>query len=590
MVEFFVPSCLGCEYNVSVIVFVCLGVWLLHTLDFCPQKWLHEWRHKLETSPQEPEVICQLVQEILRCRDHPLTLLIKQYQHKVYEKIYPIISDKKHRLSAITVPLDKSLWPPELREDKVTEECKLGIFLKPKGSGEEEHVDEDGDTSPQKPEIASSPTNAEGDKTPLDEKAEDFETSGASNSVGAENSQSSEAQDTTSAENEGSGSEPKYESSDDTQLDSSAPFSPSKYPSIIISDPENTSKINEDEEETSFSYPEDTDEQQKKIHSKNSNQETGNCSEETEDISEQSKTTNVVTDSDNNNATQAQSDSEETLEPATGSVDQDLGSSDEGPDPQSPVRLAEDTKKGLFLAMEKGEHTQARLEAEQAKAVRVLRQISNDYESYNAENMDDLFDDEDGHDEGETKHTEREAKSEDPGDQPEESFKPRSPSGSSLKGPDSRISRSSSGGSVQEFPSLPSVVESKEDIQRLSREAYQRHVKNISADVHMYLEKLLVLFTIAYEQLNSPLGRDQCYASLEETFFKPLWKFLLMLFRWGDSVPVVMDFGIGVSLGKIEKGERDVLRFGKEVSHQKPFHDIALLTLYIEVCSWDGRY
>ncbi len=65
----------------------------------------------------------------------------------------------------------------------------------------------------------------------------------------------------------------------------------------------------------------------------------------------------------------------------------------------------------------------------------------------------------------------------------------------------------------------------------MSEEAYQRHLTGISQDVHSFLEKILVMFTIAYEDLDSPTGRDQCYASLEEPFFKPLWKYILALFR-----------------------------------------------------------
>ena len=181
--------------------------------------------------------------------------------------------------------------------------------------------------------------------------------------------------------------------------------------------------------------------------------------------------------------------------------------------------------------MEKGENLQVQLKTEQAKASKILCQITHDYESYNAENMDDLFDDED---EETTSDMKDKVEAEDAECDLPESDQPTSmsaPSQSSNRGPDSLVSRSSSGSSIQDFPSLPSVSEDQAEIERLSKEAYQRHVKNISADVHMYLEKLLILFTIAYEQLDSPLGRDQCYASLEETFFKPLWKFLLMLFR-----------------------------------------------------------
>ena len=45
-------------------------------------------------------------------------------------------------------------------------------------------------------------------------------------------------------------------------------------------------------------------------------------------------------------------------------------------------------------------------------------------------------------------------------------------------------------------------------------------------------DKLLVLMTVAYAPLDTPVGKDQCAVSLEEPFFKPIWKTLLLLFRY----------------------------------------------------------
>ena len=42
------------------------------------------------------------------------------------------------------------------------------------------------------------------------------------------------------------------------------------------------------------------------------------------------------------------------------------------------------------------------------------------------------------------------------------------------------------------------------------------------------LQKLLIL---AYEQLDTPAGRDLCYSYLEFPFFKPLWPMLLAVLR-----------------------------------------------------------
>lgn len=40
------------------------------------------------------------------------------------------------------------------------------------------------------------------------------------------------------------------------------------------------------------------------------------------------------------------------------------------------------------------------------------------------------------------------------------------------------------------------------------------------------------MMTIAYEPLDTPVGKDQCAVSMEEPFFKPIWKTLLRLFRY----------------------------------------------------------
>lgn len=71
----------------------------------------------------------------------------------------------------------------------------------------------------------------------------------------------------------------------------------------------------------------------------------------------------------------------------------------------------------------------------------------------------------------------------------------------------------------------------EDSIRDLEKEALERHVHNIAQDVLYYLEKILTMFIVAYEQLDNPEGRDLCYACVEEPFFRPIWKYLLALFR-----------------------------------------------------------
>ena len=71
----------------------------------------------------------------------------------------------------------------------------------------------------------------------------------------------------------------------------------------------------------------------------------------------------------------------------------------------------------------------------------------------------------------------------------------------------------------------------QDELHRLEVEALQRHLRNIVADVHAYLEQLINMFTVAYKPLASASGKDICYSALEEPFFKPIWGYLLALFR-----------------------------------------------------------
>ncbi|XP_064641496.1 VPS9 domain-containing protein 1-like [Lineus longissimus] len=55
--------------------------------------------------------------------------------------------------------------------------------------------------------------------------------------------------------------------------------------------------------------------------------------------------------------------------------------------------------------------------------------------------------------------------------------------------------------------------------------------QSLTKDVHSCLNKLLWLFIIAYEELDTPIGRDHLYVSLEDPFFKQIWSHLLVFFR-----------------------------------------------------------
>lgn len=59
----------------------------------------------------------------------------------------------------------------------------------------------------------------------------------------------------------------------------------------------------------------------------------------------------------------------------------------------------------------------------------------------------------------------------------------------------------------------------------------RKQLKDVLVDVRFFLEKLQKLLILAYEQLDTPAGRDLCYSFLEFPFFKPLWPMLLAVLR-----------------------------------------------------------
>ena len=71
----------------------------------------------------------------------------------------------------------------------------------------------------------------------------------------------------------------------------------------------------------------------------------------------------------------------------------------------------------------------------------------------------------------------------------------------------------------------------EDSVRELERDALEILVRNIAHDVLGYLEEIQTMFIVAYEQLDNAEGRDLCYSCVEEPFFKPIWRYLLALFR-----------------------------------------------------------
>ncbi|XP_054631429.1 VPS9 domain-containing protein 1 isoform X2 [Dunckerocampus dactyliophorus] len=71
----------------------------------------------------------------------------------------------------------------------------------------------------------------------------------------------------------------------------------------------------------------------------------------------------------------------------------------------------------------------------------------------------------------------------------------------------------------------------EEHFSELEMRALKQHLKAIVKDIHIAIEQLLSLCLLSFECLNTASYKDLCLASIEETFFIPLWSALVALFR-----------------------------------------------------------
>ena len=227
---------------------------------------------------------------------------------------------------------------------------------------------------------------------------------------------------------------------------------------------------------------------------------------------------------------------------------------------QDLANVTDDIKQDLKAAMVKSQKLRDSLEMENRKLKSMSRQVTLEYEKYNAENMDDLFDDEEDEDEidsalessvystisgtsyqsGKSGINEKVSNKNDILNDKQEIESSNLDSNES----DSSIDVNANDESVlnnthskeessnkEGFPNNLSFQSLESSIKQLRNEAYYRHLKNITEDILTSIEKIQVLFVIGFEQLDTAEGRDQCNVLVEKHFFKPIWKYLLRLFR-----------------------------------------------------------
>ena len=224
-------------------------------------------------------------------------------------------------------------------------------------------------------------------------------------------------------------------------------------------------------------------------------------------------------------------------------------------------------KYDLETAIVKGQHLKDKLERENAILMSHPRVSSIDIEKYNEENMDDLFDSDDENDDDDSAFgssfyssiagswrtnsqiSENNSRKTLSTQISKISSDAQSDVGISLESNEidsetvaktcSKSETESNGNSTKDenenkrnsltknlsFQNLESAIK------QLRNEAHHRHLKQITEDILTCIEKIQVLFVIGFEQLDTAEGRDQCNVLVEKHFFRPIWKYLLLLFR-----------------------------------------------------------
>ncbi|XP_041377176.1 VPS9 domain-containing protein 1-like [Gigantopelta aegis] len=574
-------------------------------------KWLAEWRVKLDSNPLDTIVINQLIQEILRCVDHPLTQLVKAYQFKVYEKLYPIVSQAAYTVEDIVVPLPEHLYPANFKQKSCEEKQDFDTMKEEQLPHQEGNVSskersqENIDWSKEKKDVLLL------DRKRFSEgKENEVKRNINNNDVLSEAKRPLDLEDISQPENKDtilsipaskessqdlsveSSTDKSHQTVDDEQTaespeinESSSSYLGQAGDESICNQPEDrdrcehggdSSHLNEQSKYKTDSKQEDVDSRCENVDSRRENDDSRLEKDDSRHEKDDSRCENDYSRRENDDSRRENDDSRrenddsrrekdgsrcenddsrhENYDSRRGnmdsrdeiegskhdSIDEHVRRHSENDDSKltgddsrcelyskDVVDVCGETRRDLEQALDKGKKLQKQLTMEVEKSQSLVVNFSKDYEKYNQENMDDLFDDDDDDDDDKDSifgNDEQEDSNLTPSNQPDTSYTQsnKSPSKASSANPPS-ISDSS----------VPSVGDS--EMCRELEAAYHRHLKSISEDVHSYMEKLIVLFTIAYEKLESPTGRDLCYASLEEFFFKSLWKYLLALYRFANK-------------------------------------------------------
>ncbi|XP_070537434.1 VPS9 domain-containing protein 1-like isoform X2 [Ptychodera flava] len=400
--------------------------------------WLLEWREKLKGSPQDSNLIHQLINHILSCKDHPITQLLQKYQYNIYKKLYTIIQQNAHRLENIKVPFDDEqplTFPVSDSENTDTDNDIKEKLL-------QETLEEM--KSPQDRETSQYAVDLMGIMQDLNKRDVDD----ANGDVALE----TQEDDGISHEMKNAEGMPDVDAEDDSDGN-------------VLTD---VTKSVQGRLEEAMAKGEKL----------------------TKQLSQQIDEEQKSDSSDNDGVSQHQENlSAETVEPERGDV---------GIDPVCAVDTggSADNRNGNDGCDD---------ETGKKDISRTTEQSANDDgASSDTMSREETLDDD--------RTTQRQISV-----SSDVSF-----TGSDL---------------IDEFVAEEkSKAESdfnqvEEQIDLMNEEALKRHLDVVTEDVHKYLDKLQIMFVVAYEEMDTAIARDQCIASTETYFFQPIWQSVLTIFR-----------------------------------------------------------
>ncbi|XP_006812406.1 VPS9 domain-containing protein 1-like [Saccoglossus kowalevskii] len=415
--------------------------------------WLNEWRIKLKCSPGSPNLINELVNQIVSCKEHPISQLLQKYQYNIYKKLYTIVQHNMHELEAVKIPypgiepIDFSVTETEDSPDHI-EEIQIKERLI------QETLDEM--KSPEGREtISSMHVDMEGIIEQLKMAEIDRDNTGGSRIVSPDETATKDGDGVFPGVDENHDQDEDHNDNHGNGEDNSCMTMEGVIKSLhgdLEEAVSSGSKIMKQlSEQDDVDVKEDVDDAVSLNDvNKDSKCEEKNPGSKQNEIVTIADSKTAVTDGDCVGGLVSEKD-----EKRTAGILKDEQSSEIGIKENSIVDKPQDVKASLES------------KPETSNITCVERKKSSDSASSSDELTDDFSDELD--------------------------------------------------------------VEGK--IHKMHSAALKRHLKDVTKDVHKYLDKLQTMFMIIYEDLNTPVGKDQCIASVEKPFFQPVWPYLLTLFR-----------------------------------------------------------